>query len=150
MNIGKNEIKFNIFSCPSDQSDQLRSLEAFLVNQNNNDKHRNTIFLNFQPRLQGLLSDSVKKLESSPETSKVIQVIPKLSDLDSNGLWSEAYFTEILQTIKRQIADETRPTSVIINGLERAVPSLLPKNLFTLVNLFKHKDLKNLRSVNIF
>ena len=147
MNIGKNEIKFNVFSASSEQFNQLRSLEAFLLNQNNNDKHRNTIFLNFQPRLQGFFAESVQKANSSSDSSKTIQILPKLSDLDSNGFWTERYFQQTLETIKKNISDETRPTSLILNGLERAISCLSKKNLFILINLFKHKDLKNLSNL---
>jgi hypothetical protein len=131
MNIGKNEIKFNVFGAPSDQASQLRSLEAFLVNQNCGDKHRNTIFLNFQPRLQGYFSECVRKLGACPETSKIIHVVPKMSELDSQGQWTAEYFAQTLQTIKKEICDESRPTSLIVNGLERAIAALPPQNLFT-------------------
>lgn len=149
--IGKAETRYNVISSETDQHFQLKSLEAFLLNQNSHDRHRNTIFVNFNQKDKGYLKDIITKISNS-ENCKIYNVETKLKDTDSSGCWTDEFIENFKKQIKNLVSsDATKPSFLIINGFEKSFSYInSTKTAFNLINFFKSKELKNLRSVNFF
>jgi len=122
-----------------------------LLSQNSHDRHRNTVFLNFQSSIKGQLHQKLQSLKSN-EHIKILSIDTNLYNLTEDGTWTDKFFEEtILKQIKDLFTTNDKPVSLIINGLEKAISFMQDKaRIFKFISLLKSKEIKNLRSVNLF
>ena len=149
--VGKAETKFNVISSDTEKSFQLKSLEALLLSQNSKDNHKNSIFINFNTKEKGQLQNIISKVSNS-ENCKIYNVETKLRDLDDQGCWTDDFIEKFKKQIKGLVtSDASKPCFLILNGFEKTFSYMKSnRTVFDLINFFKVKELKNIRSINFF